>query len=58
MTIEIDLNDQELKILQQIQQQYGLSSVEEAVKMLSKQRLENVRYQLTGDIGQPAWVNK
>lgn len=58
MTIEIDLNDQELKILQQIQQQYGLSSVEEAVKMLSKQRLENVRYQITGDIGQPTWVAK
>ena len=59
MTITtIDITEEELKTLQQIQQLYGLSSVQEAIEMLSKQHLENVRYQITGDIGQPIWVAK
>jgi len=58
ISITIDLTDDELKKVEKIQQQHGLSSLQEAVEMLCKMRLENVRYQLTGDIGQPTWVEK
>lgn len=36
---QIDVNDDEKKILEQIQMQQGLDSIEEAAEWLAKQRL-------------------
>lgn len=58
MTIKIDLTEEELKTVEKIQQQHGFTSAQEAAQSVIKHKLERVRQQLTGDIGQPTWVAK
>lgn len=52
----IDLNEEQLKILEEIQQQYGLDSIEAAANMLFQKRMMHVRQELTGEIGLPMWM--
>jgi Mg2+/citrate symporter len=54
----IDLNEEQLQILEEIQQQYGLDSIEAAANMLFQQRMMHIRQELTGDLGLPQWVAK
>ena len=56
MTIDIDLTEEQQKILEEIQQQYGLDSIEAAAEMLFQKRMMYVRQELTGGLGLPTWV--
>lgn len=56
MTIDIDLTEEQQKILEEIQQQYGLDSIEAAANMLFQKRMMYVRQELTGGLGLPTWV--
>ena len=40
LTHEIALTEQELKILQEVQQQLGLSSIEETIEFLVRERIQ------------------
>lgn len=58
ITIELDLNEEQLETLQKVQKQYGLQSIEDTAKMLFSKRFEDIRQYATGDIGQPSWLSK
>lgn len=45
---QIDVNDDEKKILEQVQMQQGLDSIEEAAEWLAKQRLLRQTRNLSG----------
>lgn len=45
---QIDVNDDEKKILEQVQMQHGLGSIEEAAEWLAKQRLLRQTKNLSG----------
>ena len=46
---EIALTEQELKILQEVQQQLGLSSIEETIEFLARERIQEKMLDLAGD---------
>lgn len=56
--LELDLSKEEQELLQKVQQQHGLNSIEETAAMLFKRKMIDVMYQLTGDVGQPKWLLK
>ena len=45
---QIDVNDDEKKILEEVQMQHGLASIEEAAEWLAKQRLLRQTRNLSG----------
>lgn len=46
---EIALSEQELKIVQEVQKQLGLSSVEETIEFLTRERIQQKLLNLAGD---------
>lgn len=46
---EIALTQQELKILQEVQQQLGLSSIEETIEFLVRERIQVKMLDLAGE---------
>ena len=46
---EIALTEQELKILQEVQQQLGLSSIEETIEFLARERIQEKMLDLAGE---------
>ncbi len=46
---EIALTKQELKILQEVQQQLGLSSIEETIEFLARERIQEKMLDLAGE---------
>ena len=46
---EIALTEQELKILQEVQQQLGLSSIEETIEFLARERIQEKLLNLAGE---------
>ena len=46
---EIALTKQELKILQEVQQQLGLSSIEETIEFLVRERIQEKMLDLAGE---------
>ncbi|MDO9177462.1 MAG: hypothetical protein Q7U16_03890 [Agitococcus sp.] len=56
MTIDIDLTEEQQHLLEIIQKQYGLDSIEAAAEMLFKRRMMYVRQELTGGLGLPTWI--
>ena len=46
---EIALTQQELKILQEVQQQLGLSSIEETIEFLVRERIQEKMLDLAGE---------
>ncbi len=46
---EIALTEQELKILQEVQQQLGLSSIEETIEFLVRERIQEKMLDLAGE---------
>lgn len=46
---EIALTNQELKILQEVQQQLGLSSIEETIEFLARERIQEKMLDLAGE---------
>lgn len=49
LTHEIALTKQELKILQEVQQQLGLSSIEETIEFLARERIQEKMLDLAGE---------
>ncbi len=49
LTHEIALTEQELKILQEVQQQLGLSSIEETIEFLARERIQEKMLDLAGE---------
>ncbi|MDH0834058.1 hypothetical protein N5D01_00240 [Acinetobacter johnsonii] len=49
LTHEIALTEQELKILQEVQQQLGLSSIEETIEFLVRERIQEKMLDLAGE---------
>ena len=58
MTIDIDLTEEQQQLLEKIQQQYGLDSIEAAAEMLFKRRMMHIQQELTGGLGLPTWIKK
>ena len=48
LTHEIALTEQELKILQEVQQQLGLASIEETIEFLARERIQEKMLDLAG----------
>lgn len=46
---EIALTEQELKILQEVQQQLGLSSIEATIEFLARERIQEKMLDLAGE---------
>lgn len=46
---EIALTQQELKILQEVQQQLGLPSIEETIEFLARERIQEKMLDLAGE---------
>lgn len=46
---EIALSEQELKIVQEVQKQLGLASVEETIEFLARERIQEKLLNLAGD---------
>ncbi|MBF9260984.1 hypothetical protein I0P11_07505 [Acinetobacter baumannii] len=46
---EIALSEQELKIVQEVQKQLGLTSVEETIEFLARERIQEKLLNLAGD---------
>ncbi|WP_335998468.1 hypothetical protein [Acinetobacter johnsonii] len=46
---EIALTEQELKILQEVQQQLGLASIEETIEFLARERIQEKLLNLAGE---------
>lgn len=46
---ELELSDQELKIVQEVQKQLGLTSVEETIEFLARERIQEKLLNLAGD---------
>lgn len=46
---EIALTKQELKILQEVQQQLGLASIEETIEFLARERIQEKMLDLAGE---------
>jgi len=46
---EIALSEQELKIVQEVQKQLGLTSVEETIEFLTRERIQQKLLNLAGD---------
>lgn len=46
---EIALTEQELKILQEVQQQLGLASIEETIEFLARERIQEKMLDLAGE---------
>ncbi|WP_165815709.1 hypothetical protein [Acinetobacter sp. AM] len=46
---EIALSEQELKIVQEVQKQLGLTSVEETIEFLTRERIQEKLLNLAGD---------
>ena len=46
---ELELSDQELKIVQEVQKQLGLTSVEETIEFLTRERIQEKLLNLAGD---------
>ena len=46
---EIALSEQELKIVQEVQKQLGLPSVEETIEFLTRERIQEKLLNLAGD---------
>ena len=46
---EIALTEQELKILQEVQQQLGLPSIEETIEFLARERIQEKMLDLAGE---------
>ncbi|BFM36215.1 hypothetical protein [Acinetobacter towneri] len=46
---DIALSEQELKIVQEVQKQLGLSSVEETIEFLARERIQEKLLNLAGD---------
>ena len=49
LTHEIALTKQELKILQEVQQQLGLASIEETIEFLARERIQEKMLDLAGE---------
>ena len=49
LTHEIALTEQELKILQEVQQQLGLPSIEETIEFLARERIQEKMLDLAGE---------
>lgn len=49
LTHEIALTEQELKILQEVQQQLGLASIEETIEFLARERIQEKMLDLAGE---------
>ena len=49
LTHEIALTEQELKILQEVQQQLGLASIEETIEFLARERIQEKLLNLAGE---------
>lgn len=46
---ELELSDQELKIVQEVQKQLGLTSVEKTIEFLARERIQEKLLNLAGD---------
>ncbi|WP_165382170.1 hypothetical protein [Acinetobacter johnsonii] len=49
LTHEIALTEQELKILQEVQQQLGLPSIEATIEFLARERIQEKMLDLAGE---------
>lgn len=49
LTHEIALTKQELKILQEVQQQLGLTSIEATIEFLARERIQEKMLDLAGE---------